>query len=103
MFIDVSVKDGDLRFESDSTLAWFESSKHARRGFCSVCGSSLFFKMKLNGAPWGVLAGTLDLPAGLEIGEEVFIDEKPDYYALAGERSHVTSAEMHARLKEALK
>jgi hypothetical protein len=24
--------------------AWFQSSSHARRGFCSACGTSLFFE-----------------------------------------------------------
>ncbi len=28
----------------DSRLSWYQSSDRAERGFCSICGSSLFFR-----------------------------------------------------------
>jgi len=30
--------------DPDETLKWYSSSVHAERGFCSRCGSSLFFR-----------------------------------------------------------
>lgn len=30
--------------EKDATLIWHQSSDDAERGFCSVCGSSIFFR-----------------------------------------------------------
>ena len=32
--------------DSDKRLIWFKSSKDAKRGFCSNCGSTLFFRSK---------------------------------------------------------
>jgi hypothetical protein len=89
--------DAHIRFTSDETLAWYDSSDWARRGFCSRCGSSLFYRMKQEGAKWAVLAGTLDLPPGHEIRMEIFVDEKPDYYDLAGDRPRLTAEETLAR------
>ena len=40
------VKKENLNFKSKKTLKWFVSSKHYKRGFCSICGSSLFFQKK---------------------------------------------------------
>jgi len=50
-----------------------------------------------------VLVGALDLPQGLEITEEIFIDEKPDYYDLAGDRPRLTGAEVLAKFQESQK
>ncbi len=30
-------------FVVEGTVSWYQSSSHARRGFCSACGTSLFF------------------------------------------------------------
>jgi hypothetical protein len=38
----------------------------------------------------------LELPEGLKLGKEIFIDEKPDYYALAGDHKRLTGAEAFA-------
>ena len=48
--------------KAGKTLTWYESSEFARRGFCSKCGSSLFWHAidTLNGktklrSPWAAL------------------------------------------------
>ena len=33
-----------LSIDQSESLRWYESSAHAKRGFCSVCGSNLFWK-----------------------------------------------------------
>lgn len=30
----------------EGTPSWFQSSEHARRGFCGACGTSLFFETR---------------------------------------------------------
>ena len=42
-------------------------------------------------------AGQFDLPPGLQITEQYFIDEKPDYYAFKGDAPGLTGAEVFAR------
>jgi hypothetical protein len=68
----------------DAALKWYASSRHAERGFCGVCGSSLFWK-PADGSRLAVLAGALDPPTGLKIGAHIFVADKSDYDAIAGE------------------
>tara|TARA_Y100001934_G_scaffold283501_1_gene403784 strand:- start:1547 stop:1867 length:321 start_codon:yes stop_codon:yes gene_type:complete len=71
----------DLRVEEDDCLSWFQSSDHARRGFCNRCGASLFFDS--NKRPtMGIAAATIDQPSGLEFAAHIYTDEATDYEPL---------------------
>ena len=70
-----------ISFSRDDGLRWYRSSGAAERGFCAVCGSSLFWK------PTGqdrmaIAAGCLDLPTGLTTTHHIFVADKGDYYDL---------------------
>lgn len=76
-----AVKGADLAMTEEAGMAWYHSSEKARRGFCRLCGSSLFW------APqdldyWAVAAGSLDPPTGLETVAHIFVADKGDYYAI---------------------
>lgn len=98
-FIGADYRNGDVKLTKDATLKWYESSDWAKRGFCSECGSSLFYR--LNDIPdfWAVCAGALDMTSGITITKEIFIDEKPAYYDLAGDQERLTGAEFMASLQ----
>ena len=34
----------NITFIKKETLKWYNSSKKAKRGFCSICGASMFYK-----------------------------------------------------------
>ena len=62
-------------------LAWFKSSKIARRGFCRNCGSSLFWEpFELDAT--GILAGSVDSPTGLKTIGHIYVSESPDFCLL---------------------
>ncbi len=71
-----------LSFDADATLAWYESSPGARRGFCARCGATLFWD---NGSrPYTAVAvGTLDAPTGIALAAHLFTADKGDYYEIA--------------------
>lgn len=74
-----------LTIEGADAVAWYESSKKVRRGFCSTCGSSLFFD-PLDQAKhdWiGVSMGAFEPPTGTRLGVHVFVSEKGDHYDIA--------------------
>lgn len=77
-----SAARSDVVFRADSTLAWYESSPQARRGFCSACGASLFWEPRGEGR-LGLAAGCLDAPTGLETVRHIFVDDAGDYYEIA--------------------
>ena len=62
-------------------LHWYQSSTSARRGFCGICGSSLFWE-PASGERVSIAAGTLDLPTGLETVVHVFVEDAGDYYEI---------------------
>ncbi|WP_420604535.1 GFA family protein [Methylobacterium sp.] len=72
-------KSADLLVEASETLSWFQSSPRVRRGFCSHCGSNLFWKAD-PGDEIYITAGTLDKPTGLRLTEHIFVASKSDFY-----------------------
>lgn len=99
VFLAVAVAPGDLIFENEDNLACYPSSDWAERAFCKTCGSSLFYRLTVPGPHRGachVGIGSLDDPSDLPLVSEIFIDEKPDGYAFAGETRKMTAAEVMA-------
>jgi hypothetical protein len=70
-----------LTLTRSGSLQWFESSAQARRGFCNVCGSNLFWQ-PLSGSHMSIMAGTLDDPTGVKAVSHIHVDSKGDYYTL---------------------
>ena len=88
----------DLRIEDGDTLVRrFASSEWAERAFCSACGSSLFFRSSGDGQHY-VAAGLFDSIPGARFESELFIDAKPEWYALAGAGEHLTGEAFFARI-----
>lgn len=70
-----------LEISEDAGLSWYESSDIASRGFCSRCGSSLFWK-PAHGRYVAVMAGTIDTPTGLRSRQHIYVADASDYYEL---------------------
>lgn len=77
----------------------YDSSDWATRSFCKTCGSTLFYRLKNSDAPHGSQAGLFDLPAGLAIHEEIFVDEQPDYYRFETTAPRLTGKEVFERFQ----
>jgi len=81
-FVSTNVPRAALTIEGADNLTWFRSSEKVQRGFCSQCGSSLFWDPIEK--DWTAIAmGAFDLPTdtGLEI--HVWVADKGDYYDIA--------------------
>jgi hypothetical protein len=74
----------DIIMVEDRNLKWYASSDKAERGFCSQCGSGLFWK-PVDRSDMGILAGTLDQPTGFETIGHIFVDEKADFLKITDE------------------
>ncbi|MGD8440052.1 MAG: GFA family protein [Holophagae bacterium] len=81
--------------EGEEHVTVFDSSAWAERGFCSKCGSHLFYRLKQKGQVIAS-AGLFDDQTGFTFDHQVFIDEKPDYYDFANETRNMTAAEVFA-------
>ena len=78
----VDVPRSSLTVTGDDKITWFKSSDKVRRGFCAVCGSSLFFDpVHLD---WiGIMMGAFDGPTGTKLALHIFVADKGDYYEIA--------------------
>jgi hypothetical protein len=63
------------------TLTWYRSSDVAERGFCSVCGSNLFWR-RIGHDQISIWAGTIDGKTGLRMESQLYAESAGDYYDL---------------------
>lgn len=70
-----------VRLEGEEALTWYASSEKVRRGFCSVCGSVLFWDPVGHGT-LAIAMGAFDQPTGVTLGKHIFVSQKGDYYQL---------------------
>ncbi|MFZ1816159.1 MAG: GFA family protein [Rhizobiaceae bacterium] len=73
--------DEEIRLNGEANVTWYQSSATARRGFCSRCGSALFWKHDRS-KQTSILAGSLDKPTGLKADRHIFCADKGDYYTI---------------------
>ncbi|WP_432698357.1 GFA family protein [Marinobacterium sp. YM272] len=89
--------DGEPAFSGESHIGVFDSSDWAQRGFCKECGTHLFYRLK-EGGFYALPVGLLDSADGWTLHAQVFIDEKPGFYAFSQRTAELTGAELFAQL-----
>ncbi len=70
-----------LTISGEDRLSWFQSSPKVRRGFCSVCGSVLFWDPPARGSI-AVAMEAFDAPTGTHLHLHIFTADKGDYYEI---------------------
>ena len=81
-FASTDVLRSALTVRGSQHVTWFQSSQKARRGFCSTCGSALFWEPV--GKDWiGVAMGAFDKPTQTRLRIHIFVADKGDYYDIA--------------------
>ncbi len=73
----------DVHIEGDGSLAWYEAAEGVEYGFCSRCGSSLFWRTAATSERLSITAGSLDQPTGLRTTRAWYVAEIGDYHARA--------------------
>lgn len=77
----------------------YQSSDWAERGFCPVCGTHLFYHL-LPADEYVLPAGLFDTDSSFEVSNQIFIDEKPDYYEFANDTPKMTGEQVIAQFSE---
>jgi hypothetical protein len=83
----------EVSFAGEENITVFNSSDWAERGFCKQCGSHLFYRLKHSGE-YFMPAGLFEDDEGFELTHQVFIDQKPSWYAFANETEDMTAQEV---------
>lgn len=82
VFASTDVPRSAVTIHGAEHVTWFQSSEKARRGFCSTCGSSLFWD-PLHHDWIGVAMGAFDGPTETALKIHIFVSQKGDYYEIA--------------------
>ena len=78
----VNVPRAALEVRGAERVGWYRSSGKVRRGFCSSCGSVLFWEA--DGQDWVAVAmGAFEAPTGTRLARHIFVADKGDYYDIA--------------------
>ncbi len=85
-----------VTFQGEENLTIYDSSAWAERGFCKICGSNLFYRLKPADL-YFMCVGAFDDPSQFSLVGEIYIDHKPDGYAFAGDLAQLTEAEVLAK------
>ena len=83
----------DVNFEGQEHIKTYSSSEWAERGFCSQCGSPLFYRLKESNQ-YFIPADLFDNNENFVFDHQVFIDEKPPYYSFSNETHNMTGQEV---------
>lgn len=89
-FVGTEVPRAALAIHGADKVTWYRSSEKVRRGFCSICGSSLFWdpidQVKHD---WtGVMMGALELPTEIRLRMHIYVADKGDYYEITDGLPH---------------
>jgi hypothetical protein len=78
-WVSTAVPRAALKIEGAENLTWFRSSEKVQRGFCSVCGSALFWD-PIGKDVMGVGMGAFEAPTDTKLAIHIFVADKGDYY-----------------------
>jgi Uncharacterized conserved protein len=81
-----------VEFNGTEQITVYPSSEWAERAFCKRCGTHLYYKLLASGE-YFVPAGVFDTQ-DFEITSQIYIDKKPDFYALANDTPTLTEAQV---------
>ncbi|MFN3944276.1 MAG: GFA family protein [Allosphingosinicella sp.] len=82
VFASTDVPKAALAVRGEDKVGWYRSSDEAQRGFCTVCGSSLFWE-SLGRDTIAVAMGAFERPTGTHLAVHIFTADKGDYYDIA--------------------
>lgn len=94
-----AVSVGQVAFEGAENLSRYASSAWAERGFCSRCGTHLFYRLKETDH-YILWMDTFDDQTRFRLAGEIYIDEKSPVYSLAGDHPRLTGDEFMASLQD---
>ena len=92
----IDVEPSSLKFDNQEYLKLFKSSDWGERGFCSECGTSLFWRTQ-DGSYCNINVFAMEeQPEDLKLTTEIYIDNKPDFYQFKYSTEQLTEADVIA-------
>ena len=97
VLMSIDVEPSSLKFDNQEYLKLFKSSDWGERGFCSECGTSLFWRTQ-DGSYCNINVFAMEeQPKDLKLTTEIYIDNKPDFYQFKYSTEKLTEADVIVR------
>ena len=97
----LAIRVDDVQIEGEEAIGTYRASASGERGFCNICGTTLYWRMQ--GRPIDSLAVSLIADQSpYHITEEIFVDHRPQWLPPWPEASQSTEAEEVAKLNATL-
>lgn len=87
--------DGEVQIEGEEHVSTFASSEWAERGFCKQCGTHLFYRLREQ-HHYAFPVGLFGDAQQWRFKSQIFVDEKPSWYAFANDTKNLTGEEVFA-------
>ena len=87
-----------VKILDETSVSRYSSSEWAERGFCTNCGTHLFYYLK-PANQYHLPIGLLKTDDSFKFTHQIFIDEKPEYYDFKNETHNMTGAEVFAHFE----
>lgn len=102
ILMSVDIKPSTLIFKNPKYVGIFDSSEWGERGFCKACGTSLFWRLKNNEyANVNIFALDCSIEE-FNLHTEIYIDHKPNFYALKNKTIQLTESDVLALVQSSL-
>ena len=88
----VAVECKNVELQGRDNIGVYNSSDFAERGFCKLCGTHLYYKIK-DHISYFVPVGLFSTDTAFTFLRQIFFDRKPDYYSFANETEKMTEEE----------
>ena len=96
----LAIDSGEIKSNLDESLITrFDSSEWAQRGFCSQCGTHLFYYLK-PANHYHFPIGFFNTEVEFNMTHQIFVDEKPEYYSFSNDTKNMTGAEVFAHFSQ---
>jgi len=83
----------ELTITGEEMVTRYESSEWAERGFCSQCGTHLFYFLKPK-QQYFLTAGFFQGVTDFDFNKQIFIDQKPSFYEFANQTENFTEEQV---------
>ncbi|MDE1995143.1 MAG: GFA family protein [Rhizobiaceae bacterium] len=77
-----NVPADSISIEGEDAITWYRASSFARRSFCKICGSALFWVAD-SADEISIMAGLFNSPTELKLAYHIFCADKGDFYEIA--------------------
>ena len=84
----------DVTISGNEYISRYQSSKFAERGFCSYCGTHLFYYF-IAAEEYFLSLGIIEADIDFNFNCQIFFDNKPDYYQFADSTQVLTDQEVY--------